>query len=299
MTSTPHPPARISPRQGAGVRTREAPSPPGRNFFEPGGRGSRRGRRLGRKPPKRSEDQEPFPAARPPGRGTSQARSSPADANPRPDAEARVRAPRNCNGTEQAFALISGRPGQRPCPRFSKAVGAQSHPEGRSAQQTGRRPHEDRTPRRRLTCTRRRAATRDASRARPDLPLPPTNAARASGAEPRLGTNPGPAQICLLSRGRTAAVHRVRRSAATEDESPARSDLPTHERECAPERSKYGTDQAGASLHSQNSAQRPCVGRRGNRGCTRRAPQPHSGTDAAEPVNPQTGQASGQSLTNS
>jgi hypothetical protein len=168
--------------------------------------------------------------------------SSPTGTHPRPDAprEATVRASRNRNGTEQAVALISERPGHRLSRVFRRPPWRSELPPGGGAVRSyGADARTSRHPGRKLTCTRREAQSPEAQTYL-YLSLGGAPAHEASGAEQRPWDEsqraPRSDLPSLASDWAPLRCIGTRRSAATEGTSPAaRSDLPTHERECAPD----------------------------------------------------------------
>lgn len=139
-----------------------------------------------------------------------------------------------------------------------------------------------RHPGRKLTCTRREAQSPEAQTYL-YLSLGGARAHEASGAEQRPWDEsqraPRSDLPSLASDWAPLRCIGTRRSAATEGTSPtARSDLPTHERECAPDAPQVRNGQ-GRSLPplfslSPKTVRGPAV----TQGCTHPAPQPHSST---------------------
>lgn len=165
-------------------------------------RRSRRGSRLGRKQPERSADQELFPAARPHGEETKSGEEVPPlaptrDPTPR---EATVRASRNRNGTEQAVALVSERPGHRLSRVFRRPPWrSELPPKGRSAQlradaRTSRHPDANS-----LAHGARRRARRPRPTSTSPLAVPKPTKRQAQSSD--RGTNPrGPPLRSAVSR---------------------------------------------------------------------------------------------------
>lgn len=194
--------------------------------------------------------------------------SSPTGTHPRPDAprEATVRASRNRNGTEQAVALISERPGHRLSRVFRRPPWrSELPPGGAQCAAAGPTPARADTPdANSLAHGERRRARRPRPTSTSPLAVPEPTKRQAQSSD--RGTNPRgpPAQICRLS---PVTGHRCVASGL--GAVPRRKErVPPPAQTCLPMsvsarrmRHKYGTGKAGASLHFLVSAQRPCVGR--------------------------------------